>query len=377
MIHYCFISGLYNRYDPLMFARQGTSLVEAGFKVSYIVCDDKPDEVKNNISILSTGFKSLSRFDRFLHSKKEILRLVNKVNADIYQISDPELIGLVRFFKRKGKIVVFNLREYYPDMLLHKSYIPIFLRKPLSFFYSRMMSRELKKYDAVFTVTDWVLDLLKRKHGIEKSYLLTNFPSVNSCYNLSKEDYLARPNVVCYEGSIYSTSRQENVFKALEAIPNVKYLLAGKIEEGYCRIKDLPYWNKVEFIDGFALTDLPKIFAKSTIANVFRDFGNRPGSLGVIKVFESMEAALPVLFADVEPYCSINDKYHCGLCVNPNDVESIRNAIDYLVNHKEEAYEMGQNGRRAIIEEFNWEKQAASYINIINQILLCKEKPIV
>lgn len=369
MPHYCFLTGLYNRYDPLMFGRQGKALVNEGFKVTYIVCDDKPDEVKDNINIISTHFTPKGRFDRFLHSKKKVLALAKDVDADIYQISDPELIGLVGALKRKGKHVVFNLREYYPDMLLRKGYIHKSLRKTASNLYSNMMSHDLKKYDAVFTVTDWILNLLKKQHGIEKAYLLTNFPSVNQKFSLSKEEYLTRPDTLCYEGSIYGVSRQQNVFKALEMLPDVKYLMAGKIDEGYHWIKELPYWSKVEFVDGFALEDLPAIFAKATMSNVFRDFENREGSFGVIKVFESMEAALPVLFADVEPYRSINAKYHCGICVNPNDVESIRSAIEYLVTHKEEAYEMGQNGRRAVIEEYNWEKQAEAYISIINQIL--------
>ena len=32
MIHYCYITGLYSRYDVLMYERQGKSLVEAGYK---------------------------------------------------------------------------------------------------------------------------------------------------------------------------------------------------------------------------------------------------------------------------------------------------------------------------------------------------------
>jgi len=368
MLHYCFLTGGYKRYDPLMFERQGKTLVKAGYKVTYIVCDNQPDEIKDGITILSTRFKPKNRIDRFLHSKKTILRLVKQVNADIYQISDPELIGLVRILIRKGKHVVFNLREYYPDMLLGKPYIPKFLRKTASKFYANIMSRNLRLYDAVFSVSTRTLRLLKDVHRVNNAYFVTNFPSVNQSFILSREEYMARPNTVCYEGTIYASSRQENVFKALELLPNVKYLLAGKIEEGYARIKDLPYWNKVEFIEGFAYSDLPKIFANATIANVFRVFRNNEGSWGVLKVFESMEAALPVLFTDVEPYKSINAKYHCGLCVNPNDVESIRSAIEYLVNHKEEAYEMGQNGRRAVIEEYNWEKQAELYISVINQI---------
>lgn len=77
----------------------------------------------------------------------------------------------------------------------------------------------------------------------------------------------------------------------------------------------------------FLIEDLPSIFGRSTISNVFRDFEGRDGSLGVMKIFESMEAALPVLFADVPLYRKINGKYHCGICVDPNNVQSIKEAV--------------------------------------------------
>jgi glycosyltransferase involved in cell wall biosynthesis len=369
MPHYCFLTGLYSRYDVLMFARQGKSLVDAGYKVTYIVCDDKPNEVKDGIEILSTRYKPKNRIDRFLNTKKAVMKLALKVDADIYQISDPEMIVLVSKFKRKGKAVVFNLREFYPDMISKKSYIPKIFRRMVSKLYTVMMKHYFKKYDTIFTVTDWVLDIIKNQYNIKNSYVLTNFPRVNKDYSLSYEEYLKRGNVLCYEGTIYSSSRQENVFRALESIPQVTYLLAGKFDEHYDGIKTLAYFNKVEFIDGFKLEDLPGILAKASICNVFRDFENRDGSLGVLKVFESMEAALPVLFADVPLYRSINEKYCCGICVNPNDVSDIESAIRFLVENKQEAYEMGQRGRQAVIEEYNWEKQASQYLSIVGTIL--------
>ena len=117
-----------------------------------------------------------------------------------------------------------------------------------------------------------------------------------------------------------------------------------------------------------SLRDLKSIFAKSTMANVFRDFGENDGSLGVIKIFESMEAALPVLLTDVPLYKNMVEKYHCGICVDPNNVQQIEDAIRFLVEHKEEAYRMGQNGRQAVLREYNWENQARNYIGVINSL---------
>lgn len=374
MKHFCFVTGLYERTDPLMFARQGKSLVEAGFKVTYVVCDLEKDETIDGINIISTKFKPKDRFDRFLNTKKILWEYIKKIDADIYQLSDPELISLIPKIKKIGKPVVFNMREFYPDMLKKKHYIPKVFRNIASNFYERLIVKNFKQANAVFTVTDWISDILKNKYRIDKTYILTNFPSVNKDFELTKEEYMSRPDTLCYEGTIYTSSRQENVFDALSNIPNIHYILAGKIDETYSIIKQHPYWDKVEFINGFTLEDLPKIFARSTISNVFRDFGNRDGSLGVIKVFESMEAALPVLFADVPLYRKINEKYNCGICVDPNNKQQIEDAIKYLVENKEEAYQMGQNGRRAVVEEYNWEMQAENYVRIISELF--KDNPL-
>ena len=61
-------------------------------------------------------------------------------------------------------------------------------------------------------------------------------------------------------------------------------------------------------------------------------------------------------------------KYHCGICVNPNDPVQIERAIRYLIDNKREAYLMGQNGRRAVLEEYNWENQAKKYIQVIKEL---------
>ena len=368
MIHYCFLTGLYSRYDVLMFERQGKSLVEAGFKVTYIVCDNLPDEVCEGINIISTHFVPKNRLDRFLHTKKILLDYALKTDADVYQISDPEIIDIVSDLKKHGKKTVFNMREFYPSMIKRKTYIPAMFRGLVGKWYEGKLKKQLQKYDAVFTVTDYILKIVRDKYNVRQSYLLANFPRVRKHYSLSYQEYVDRGDVLFYEGTIYGHSRQENVLTALESLPTVKYLLAGKMEADVEKIKTYPTWNRVEFIDGFKLSQLPELFSRATICNVFRDFFGGEGSLGVIKVFESMEAALPVLFADVPVYRRINEKYHCGICVDPNDVNSIKNAIEYLVSNKQEAYEMGQRGRQAVINEYCWEQQAKKYVEVINSL---------
>lgn len=369
MKHFCFLTGVYGRRDPLMVERQGWSLVRAGFKVSYVVCDEEPDEEYEGINIISTGFKPRGRMQRFMHSKQYIYSKAIEIDADIYQISDPELINFGRKLKKKGKHVIFNIREYYPDLILKKQYMPKLIRILMSKYYSWSMNCYLNDYAAVFTITTELVDLLKVKHGINRVYLLPNYPIPDMSYRLDEEDYLKRSNTLFYEGSIYAVSRQEKVFDALTKIEDLNYLMVGKIEQGYEIIKEHPYWRKVHFQDGFKKEELKGFFASATISNTLRDFGKLDGSLGVIKLFESMEAALPVLVSDVPLYRKLIEKYDCGICVNPNNTNDIKSALEFLVKNKERAYQMGQNGRKAVLEEYNWPKQASLYINTINKIL--------
>ena len=81
-----------------------------------------------------------------------------------------------------------------------------------------------------------------------------------------------------------------------------------------------------------------------------------------------MEAAIPVILAKVPLYEAMVEKYHCGICCDPHNVDEIRKAIQYLLEHKKEAYEMGQNGRKAVIEEYSWDHEAERYMRVINEL---------
>lgn len=365
MAHICYVTGLYSRRDPLMFYRQGLSMVAAGHKVSYIVCDNQDDEFIDGIDIFSTHFVPKSRVERFMKTKNKILNLADKIDADIYQISDPEHISLVTHFQKRGKAVIFNMREYYPDMLMKKEYIPAILRPLATRWYKRKMKRYYPQYGAVFSSDDKDVELLKDNFDVTNAFWSANFPIPDKKYELSKEDYLSRKDVVIYEGTIYERSRQDVFLDALERIGNVKYLLVGKLEPSITDIKEHPWWDNVEFIDGFRKEEMEGFFRKSTISNTLRNYLNGDGSYGVLKIFESMEAGLPVILSDVPLYRAMVNKWHCGVLADPNDVDSVEKAIRYLVENKEEAYKMGQNGRKAVLEEYNWGKQFEVYEKVI------------
>jgi len=370
----CFLGSALSRRDPRIFWRQGRSLASAGYDATFIVSDSETDDSEDGVRTISSGFSTSSRIKRMLYSKKYLYKKALQINADIYQVSEPELIPLGLKLKRIGKKVIYDAREDYPRMIFEKDYIPKVLRKPISSMLEKYMCKSLKKFDAVFSVTPHIVEYIKKIWECREVHLVTNYPIVDKDFHLSFDEYDNRGNILCYIGNAYRASRQEITFKALEKISGIKYIIAGRIQNDYkSELVILPYWKRLEFIDGIEKEGLEKLYSHVSIGNSIRDFsdsGAPKGSLGVIKIFEYMEAALPIICTNIELWKDIVDKYKCGIYVNPNNSDEIGEALLYLTEHKEEAYQMGQNGRRAVLEEYNWENQANRYIGVINKVLI-------
>ena len=82
-----------------------------------------------------------------------------------------------------------------------------------------------------------------------------------------------------------------------------------------------------------------------------------------------MSMALPVIVSD-SPYTrQLLKKYEFGLVVNPEDIEGISKAILKLKNNPELARKMGQKGREAVLQEFNWGIEERKLLNLYKKLL--------
>lgn len=383
--HICFITQGFNRQDSLIVYRQGRSLIDAGFRVSYILCDGKPKEIKYGIEMMSVEtttsntIPQKSKILRFIYSRgkriariNQIKKFVSDYDADIYQINDYELLPVGLHLKTLGKTVVYNLREYDPHYRGRK--YPTSLLRKLYFFQSeRYLKKIAKNYDAIFSCMPEMEEYIKKVMPCKHFANVANFPIVDKEFTLTFEDYSRRENIISYFGTIYTISCQDEFLDAILQIPQVKYLLAGRIPtaEMKTRLMKHPAWKQVEFIDGFKREELSGIINRSIIGNVMKDFSlteTPQGSYSIIKTFETMEAAVPVILAKVPLYEEMVKKYHCGICVDPRNPIEIKEAIEYLMNNKREAYEMGQNGRKAVLTEFSWDSQWKNYLKVIKAL---------
>ena len=84
MKHICFIASAFGREDSLIVMRQGRSLAASGYNVTYLLCDDQPDEFYKGINYVSTGYISKTTKDRLRNNPQNLKKKLAKINADIY-----------------------------------------------------------------------------------------------------------------------------------------------------------------------------------------------------------------------------------------------------------------------------------------------------
>ena len=55
--------------------------------------------------------------------------------------------------------------------------------------------------------------------------------------------------------------------------------------------------------------------------------------------------------------------------MDPLNPEEIAQAIEYLLDHPDEARQMGENGRKAVQEKYNWENESQKLLALYHDLL--------
>ena len=131
----------------------------------------------------------------------------------------------------------------------------------------------------------------------------------------------------------------------------------------------LPSWEKIDalgYLDRKAVRD---VLARSMAGLVtLHPIVNYIDALPV-KMFEYMVAGIPVIASNFPLWREIIEGNKCGLCVDPLNPSEIAKAIDYILTHPEEAQRMGENGLKAVKEQYNWSVEEKKLLALYEQLL--------
>lgn len=363
--------------DIRIFQKECVSLAEMGHDVTFVVpnAEERVEKVGDSakgatVKIASFKAEKGSRIRRMLKVVNMVYRKGLEVDGDVYHLHDPELLRIALKLKRKGKIVIYDAHEDLPRQLLSKPYLKRWIAKPLAWFIEKVENKKVRKLDAVVAATPFIRDRFLK--------INPNTVDINN-YPLEKEietetvEKIEKEKAVCYIGGISGIRGIIPVIKALE-ITQVPLYLAGEMPVGLREeLKQMEGWKYVRELGFISREEALEIKAKCmagivTFFPVENHVNAQPN-----KIFEYMASGLPVIGSDFPMWRKIIEDYNCGICVDPTDENAVASAITAISENPKMANEMGNNGRKMVVEKFNWnvekEKLADLYAKLIDASL--------
>ncbi len=359
----CILTSVHSPFDIRIFHKEAISLVKAGYNVILIAPHDK-DEIVEGIRIIPLP-KPKNRLKRMTKTVWQTYRKALEIDADIYHFHDPELIPIGLLLKRQGKRVIYDVHEDVPRQNLSKSYTPPVFRRPISRLIGTLEAFSARRFDGVVTATPFI-----NRRFLElgaNAINVNNYPIASELYT-AKNHWKNKEKAVCYVGGI---SGIRGAFEMVEAIGKTKcrLLLACDFEpvlEG--QLKRLFGWRHVDALGFVDREGVSATMARSIAGMVL--FHPEPNHVAAQpnKMFEYMSAGIPVIASNFALWKEIVEGAECGICVDPLDPEEIAKAIQFLVEHPVEAEQMGKNGRRAVQERYNWDKEEKKLLGLYEKI---------
>ncbi len=365
MYKICHITTLHPTFDNRIYHKECLTLAELGYKVILLHNNEETGN-KNGVELLPLKNQNGNRLERFITSNKKVFEKALQLNADIYHFHDPELLPIGLKLKKKNKIVIYDAHEDVPRQILSKPWIPKIFRGLASYGFEKYENNICKKLDAIVTPTPHIEDRFLK---INKNTIsICNFPKPEETPTVGEWD--KKQNEIVYIGALGKVRGIKELIQSLEFL-NIRLNLGGNwwYETFKEEVQQLPSWNKVTEWGYVSRTQVQEILSRSKIGMVtLHPIVNYKVAYSV-KLFDYMAAGIPIIASDFPMWRKMIEEADCGLLVDPLDPKAIANAVQYLLNNEAEAQRLGQNGRKAFLEKYNWQTQKIKLDSLYKKLL--------
>ena len=360
------ITSAHPRYDTRIFVKMCMTLASHRYAVTLIVADGLGDEVKNGVSIIDVGQNNGGRLSRMTSIVQKVLHAALKLNADLYHLHDPELLTIVFKLKREGKCVVFDSHEDLPQQIFCKPYLSPLSRLILSKFFARYEKWMCQKIDAVIGATPQITT--KFKKFCKYTSNINNYPLLNDFSVV--DSVCVKTDEIVYVGYISEVRGIKPLVKSLSRLNGTRLNLVGKFSDKKIEtvVKSFDEYNFVNEFGFLRRDEVGCVLSRSKVGIV--TFLKSPNHINSQpnKMFEYMSAGLPIVTSNFQLWREIVEGNECGICVDPENIDQLVNAIQYLIDNPIEAKRLGENGRRAIIEKYNWEQEQQKLLTLYKNL---------
>lgn len=375
----CMLTNTHNPLDHRVFYKESLSLKKIGFDVAVIGVDygEAKKFVEKEIRIIQVK-RLKNKVLKRLISLPFLYFEAKKIDCDIYHCHDLDAAVLGFFLKivHKKKLV-FDIHEYNSDIIAEGASIPKIF-KPF-------VKKIIKKIDCFIAAnSDFVITVDESLYKMYKKYnkncvSIRNFINYELIEDVEYPNNNKRKDYIIYIGGI---SENRGIFQIIESIKKCKeqgitnkfLFVGGFINESeknkiFECIENNNVKEMIKFVGKVAYEQVPLYLNQSIIGLLILQPSERyvKGSYPV-KLFEYMYYKLPVIASNFKGITEIINKEKCGILINPQDTNEITKAIRKLLDFPEMTKKMGQNGKKAVIEKYNWNNESKKLEEIYKSI---------
>lgn len=289
---------------------------------------------------------------------------------DIYHCHDLNtlLVGYILAKVKNNKKLIYDSHELYTETSNLGN-----IEKKIFFCLEKFL---IHKVDEIITVCDSIAIELVNRYNIQKPKIIMNCPpkqKIEKRYNLIREliEIPVNKEVILYQGG-YSVNRGlENLIYSMKKVKKGVLVLMGfgKIEEDLIllaqkenlekRVYFIPPVSQEELLFWSSSADIGIIPYQFVGLNNYYSCPN--------KLFEYINAGLPVCASNFPELKKIVLGHHIGETFNPNDSDDIARAINNMLENKEKLKISAKNSYE-ISNIYNWKEQAKNLKKIYEEI---------
>ncbi len=374
MVKICMLSSAHSPFDDRIYYREAISLKKGGYDVSIIAPWKQSEVSSHGIRIVGIP-KPKRRSERFLSSGIRIFNAALAENADVYHFHDPDLIPWAVLLSRKNRRVIYDVHEYTGESILAKSWLPRYFRGVLSQSVNWIEKVASMRFSGIITVNSSMEALFRAKHL--PVITIANYPPswfIEKC-STARDTIIGR---VVYVGALNRERGYETVIDTMKLLnkrlPSAHCYIIGPIERNgvadeYPRLDGLgPVFN-IKWEGNINFYEVPAFLGKAQVCWIPFQSNRRFEYSEPIKLFEYMAAGCPIVASRLNFIANIIEQVGCGILVSPSDVQAHADAIQYLLTHPMEASEMGERGKKAVQEKYNWHSQEQKLLAFYTSVL--------
>ncbi len=370
-IKVCVLTSVHPPFDGRIFHRAAKSLAQAGYEVVLIARHDR-EEVIDGVRVVPLP-QPRNRLHRMTKVLLQLYDLAVQEDADVYHFHDPELMIVGLLLKKRGKKIIWDVHEHYPNSILDKYYLAKPLRRLIAASFDLFERATVRFFDYVIYTTPFVgqrYRTMKVRSGPVENYPILRL----------SETFPRQPQQqILYLGGMARIRGLVEVVEAFALVakkhPEWELDLVGSSRPASFEdeLRDLARGlgidARVKFTAWVPYEEKERLSCQASIGVI--TYLPHPNNTSCLpnKLFDYMLVGLPVIASNFPLYRAVVEPSQCGLLVDPTRPQEIAQAMEYLIEHPQEAQQMGENGRRAVRDKYNWEAESQKLLHIYDTVL--------